>query len=91
VGLTNHLEKVGTSILVTQEATDNEAQLHRMHVPSYAALQPDSFEQVILNHYADIPFRIGMRMQRMTKLPKLLFGIARHWPSIRQCIKPPRR
>jgi len=59
VGLTNHLEKVGTSILVTQEATDNEAQLHRMHVPSYAALQPDSFEQVILNHYADIPFRIG--------------------------------
>jgi len=58
-GLTSELERVGHPILVTRDESDNEAQLTRIHVPSSRAIKPDSLEQVILDAYANIPYRIG--------------------------------
>jgi hypothetical protein len=58
-GLVSVLEKVGHPILVTRDEADNEAQLARIHVPDYRTIKQVSAEPVILDHYANIPYRIG--------------------------------
>jgi tetratricopeptide (TPR) repeat protein len=63
-GLVNDLEPEATNISLTQEETDNMAQLSRIHVPSYRAIKPDSFEQTILDQYADVAYQIGQAYKR---------------------------
>jgi hypothetical protein len=58
-GLVSDLERVGHPILVTRDETDNEAQLARIHVPDFKSIKPVSAEPVVLDHYANIPYRIG--------------------------------
>jgi tetratricopeptide (TPR) repeat protein len=57
--LVSDLEKDGHPISVTRDETDNEAQLARIHVPAYKSIKPVSAEPVVLDHYANIPYRIG--------------------------------
>jgi Protein of unknown function (DUF2723) len=58
-GLVSDLERDGHPILVTRDEADNEAQLARIHVPDAKSIKPVSAEPVVLDHYANIPYRIG--------------------------------
>jgi 4-amino-4-deoxy-L-arabinose transferase-like glycosyltransferase len=58
-GLVSYPRLVGHPVLVTQDESDNEAQLSRLHVPDYRSIKPDSNEQAILDAYAAVPYRIG--------------------------------
>jgi hypothetical protein len=62
-GLVSYLKRVGHPVLVTQDESDNEAQLARIHVPNDKTIKPDSNEQAILDAYAEIPYRIGQTYQ----------------------------
>ncbi len=58
-GLVSLLKRVGHPVLVTQDESDNEAQLAKLHVPSYRSIKPDSNEQAILDAYATVALHIG--------------------------------
>jgi 4-amino-4-deoxy-L-arabinose transferase-like glycosyltransferase len=62
-GLVSDLERVGHPIAVGRDESDNKAQLSRIVVPNYKSIKPDSIEPVILDHYANIPYRIGQAYQ----------------------------